>query len=230
MITCTSVLGFVGLPEDVQKLSSLLAFIGEGGAGWVVPTLLGLALLLLPADILDRTKSAPGASLAEGRSVSVQAREPRAERTTEDDLAPEVGKPAPASVPEPTTAPQVAPQPTPNPGDKRMFVDATPEELVKFYEDHIDIRADKLAQPYIGRWIQVSGPLQNAAPEEKGGVRACIHTYDPFMWIFMDIPAPGSVDVFAVKKQGSPVTVNGQIKRIGPHDLILENCELVDQP
>jgi hypothetical protein len=41
----------------------------------------------------------------------------------------------------------------------REFADVNAEYIIKFYREHSGIQAQKLVQPYMGKWLRVAGPL-----------------------------------------------------------------------
>jgi hypothetical protein len=43
----------------------------------------------------------------------------------------------------------------------RAVIDVSPEYLMSLYADHTSMQAQKLIEPYIGKWIKVSGPLDD---------------------------------------------------------------------
>jgi len=113
--------------------------------------------------------------------------------------------------------------------DNRIVVDATPEYLTCFFHNHIYIQAQKLAAPYIGKWIKITGPLSNVG-ELSGdsfqvtfadrGLRtsqAQVYMYFKREW----------VDRLSVLKQDDRITILGKISGISGVQVDLENCELI---
>lgn len=45
--------------------------------------------------------------------------------------------------------------------DERTFIDVTPAYLVGLFEGHTDLHTLKLTEPFVGKWMKVSGPLGN---------------------------------------------------------------------
>jgi len=142
----------------------------------------------------------------------------------------------------PSTIPDlIAPATISKPRDKirvagkqeRMFVGAgvTPEYLAKFFQDHTAIQAANLIEAFIGKWMKLSGrlndvrlhrdsfasvSLRRSAVEED--VRACNVTmffYQPWF------------DRLAILKRGEELTVIGRIDKVDALSLILEECEIV---
>jgi hypothetical protein len=48
----------------------------------------------------------------------------------------------------------------PGTSKKQMLRDVTPDYLMDLYKDKMSINADKLASSYIGKLMQISGPLR----------------------------------------------------------------------
>lgn len=208
VITGTSVLGFVGLPEDVQKLGSLLAFIGDGGAGWIVPTLLGLALLLLPTDTLERAKREREGPSRNGKARSVEV-------TTQSGAA------------DPGSRPQQ--MPTVEPAADSQATDVTPVRLTGFFENRTDIQAQRTVEPFIGKWMTVSGPLGNvSAFKTISQVTFAPETFDSTT-VYMYFKDRETVETRLYGlKSGDQLTVRGRIDKVTSHSVDLEDCELVD--
>ena len=113
--------------------------------------------------------------------------------------------------------------------EERVEVDVTPEYLTGFFKDHMDVQAQKLAAPFIGKWMTVSGPL--------GNVGAWRGTYSQvtFNRPGVDVPAiymifrdEAQVDRLSVLKHGDRMTVCGRIDELDCVRVQLDPCELIE--
>lgn len=123
-------------------------------------------------------------------------------------------------------APQEQPAPAPSvPG--RLFLpdDITPQYLCGLYRDHTAVQADRLASPYQGKWMKVSGSVDDIRAE-----------YDAFVitiWIVrgelianVRFDKRRWADRVSMLKQGSEIKVTGKLQTIGQHAVFLIKCEL----
>ena len=109
--------------------------------------------------------------------------------------------------------------------NKRIIVTDAPEYLAGFFENRTNIQGTKLAEPYIGKWIRISGSLSN------------VYEYGDFVVIFIHKPFPSPtiemyfgkewIEHISVLKIGDDTKVLGKIKEISSGTVTLENCELI---
>ncbi len=143
--------------------------------------------------------------------------------------------------PRPTNA-LVPPDPEPEPSGpepEREFVPSniTPEYLANLYDGLTDIQATPLIDPYIGKWMKVSGPLGNVQPPNdyftqvtfknkgmfEGGERFETHGHT-----YMYFRNPESAKRLAMLRPEADITVVGRIREANWVEVHLEDCELVD--
>jgi hypothetical protein len=104
--------------------------------------------------------------------------------------------------------------------DERSAVDVTPEYLMHFFEGHTDMQARARVADFIGKWMQVSGPLGNVSPElqvsfaDKSPVHMFFHKKK---W----------GDRLLTLSRGDNITVIGQIAYVERGNLVLYSCELM---
>ena len=98
---------------------------------------------------------------------------------------------------------------------------------MKLYEGNTQVQGNKLASAYFGKWMKVSGRLDDVI--SAGGKFALV--------TFLPEPSrPGAIylefsdhiDELALKRRGDQLVVLGQVKTIGERIFTLENCEIVD--
>lgn len=113
------------------------------------------------------------------------------------------------------------------PPAERIFVDASPEYLMGFFDEHTSAQAGRLITPYIGKWMRVSGIVLDVDSESdctiiRLGVKS-IRTmvtalFTEQRWI----------ERVETLRPNQPITVIGRISRVGRISLWLEQCEVVD--
>jgi hypothetical protein len=103
----------------------------------------------------------------------------------------------------------------------------TPDYLRGFYDQHIEVQADKLAEIYIGKWIRVSGPMRNIWEDEDGMLAFISDSNNMDILMRFDMKWKDRLSVLSKK---TTITVLGQIKRIQASHLSLHNCELLEIP
>ena len=124
---------------------------------------------------------------------------------------------------------------------ERVMVDVTPEFLTGLYKGHTTVQGDKLAADYMGKWMNVSGPLDDVFPLAYTGT---FEWYKEVEWTFQvtfgnrgfaydlsTVFARFNKDWFdriQLIQPGNNIFVVGQIVDIDGIHVDLWNCELVD--
>ncbi len=111
----------------------------------------------------------------------------------------------------------------------RDFVPATAMELTQLFVDHVSAQADKLIQPYLGKWLRVQGEVKDvfSLTDEWGVI------------LRMDRPPSLGISTslrfnqnegtrLQMLPRGSMLTVIGQISRVERDSVWLHNCEIVN--
>jgi hypothetical protein len=115
--------------------------------------------------------------------------------------------------------------------DGRTLVDVTPEYLTGLFDEHTIIQANRLVEAFIGKWMRLSGPVSDvgavgATGKGKTNVYFSGETFGHIM-VVMGFNDQSVVEhQLRVLKKGDWITVIGQIQRVSPTTLDLENCEL----
>lgn len=111
---------------------------------------------------------------------------------------------------------------------RRIFVgpDVTPEYLFSLYESYTSIQADKLAAAFIGKWMRISGTLDEVLPVEQASI-VTMERPDAlsFKYVYMYFDNSWT-DRLSMLKHGNPITVVGEISEIGRPLMRLRNREL----
>lgn len=111
---------------------------------------------------------------------------------------------------------------------ERVFVDVTPQELTKPFDTYVAAQAERLLQPYIGKWFRVTGPISNVHQHENFW-----QVFTPFYTAPNRLPQHISLN-FSVEWSGrlsvlardATITAIGEIERIDSSTIFLRNCEL----
>lgn len=115
----------------------------------------------------------------------------------------------------------------------RTFVGTslTPEYLVGLFEGHTSLQAKKLVEPYIGKWIVISGNLKHVSSTSPG------HAFVTFEGRGIADKAAGVnmffndnkwVERLSILRLADSLTVAGKIKDINQLEVDLEDCEVID--
>jgi hypothetical protein len=117
---------------------------------------------------------------------------------------------------------------TPLEGPKQI-VDVTPEELATLYKDHLTAQAERLAEPYIGKWMKISGQLWNLHKSSGGNSILVIRGPGSGFWpiLFLNF-MPEWESRVEVLRRDQNVSVVGKIDRISEDSLHLRDCELLE--
>lgn len=139
-------------------------------------------------------------------------------------------KSEPVSTPkEPVAASeQPAPAPPLTTSGGRETVDVEPDYLMDMFAQHTSIQAQRLIEPYIGKWMKVSGTLSDVQDTQYFSV---VTFENPplakLRIIFMYFEQPDRRDRLSVIRRGAPLTVLGQIKKVTGFQIELWSCELI---
>ncbi|HEY2034062.1 MAG TPA: hypothetical protein VGH02_10295 [Rhizomicrobium sp.] len=103
----------------------------------------------------------------------------------------------------------------------------TPSYLCDLYEGKTSIQASKLAAPFVGKWLRVSGPLQNVTePTTDGQFFVSLKQKsisDPL--IFLQFGSEW-LEKLTIIPRGDIITAIGQISAVTRFDISLKNSEL----
>jgi hypothetical protein len=121
-------------------------------------------------------------------------------------------------------------EPSGHRSEERLFVDRTPQELMRFREEHTSVNANKLLEVFMGKWLRVPGIFEDVAVERTtlfvtlvmptGTSRSVAFLYFQLEWH----------DRLLMLKRGAPITVIGRIVSVGLGEVVLTDCELETAP
>lgn len=114
--------------------------------------------------------------------------------------------------------------------EKRQFLADrfTPAFLMSLCDGLTDIQSQDALRPFIGEWIRVAGNLEHATPNPTFGAAGVTIVFpgerrrDAFLWFERDL------DSLAKVGRGERVTIEGRIKSISEHSMVLESCGLAN--
>lgn len=154
-----------------------------------------------------------------GGLVTMEVAERRSGQASPATIAVEADrKPETSSEPKPSS--RVLP-------NGRVVVNVTTDYLRGLFEGRTDVQAQKEVDIWIGKWMPVSGVVDDVQGDESWG----------FSVTFDDLPFPSKAWMrfngawagrLSVLKPGDAVTVLGKITAVNGAQVTLEECELVD--
>ncbi|MEA2758694.1 MAG: hypothetical protein QOH65_1307 [Methylobacteriaceae bacterium] len=112
---------------------------------------------------------------------------------------------------------------------RRVFVppELTPERLLGFFEQNTTMQATELTKDRIGQWIRITEPLGNVGAFNGYFVHVSFEKSGRGS-IYCLFRNPKDIDRLKILKQGDPISIEGQINRIEPYVLNLDNCEFAE--
>ena len=143
---------------------------------------------------------------------------------------PPSARPSPEATPAPTppgpaSAPPSLPAPTPAP---REFVDLDFEALAARTKTLNGIEAGRIYKVYVGKWIRVSGQIDDVTPAGNTGpiiVRFQAPTRNAGT-VYMTFDRAKWEDRLGVVSRGDALTASCRIELVQPNGMSLSDCEL----
>jgi tRNA_anti-like len=113
--------------------------------------------------------------------------------------------------------------------DPRIIVDATPEYICGLYNGKLDIQGAQLSAPYVGKWMRISGTVENVNNASMDGYFISLREYNGSSGaIVLTEFDKRWAEYIQVIKRGDRVRILGQIYSVGRESLVLVHSELVD--
>jgi hypothetical protein len=109
----------------------------------------------------------------------------------------------------------------------RYLIKRTAEELYGMYANaNLAIEGKRIVAPYIGKWMQVEGSVEDVSELEQLGLLRLHIKEQPrvTMWFH----AKEWLERLVVLRKGDHMIVQGQIEAIEATSISLDPCELVD--
>lgn len=121
---------------------------------------------------------------------------------------------------------QHAPQATPLADRSMVRVSIT--DLLSIYQEHTQVQAVKLVEPYIGGWMNVKGVVSDVVRNDLAeGHRVAIRAEATDEWVFAEFPENVQEQLPRLRRD-DPIEVVGRISTVSSGWLALEDCEFVD--
>jgi hypothetical protein len=133
---------------------------------------------------------------------------------------------APATQPSATRSPATTQSAIRQLPDGRTVVGVAPEYLLGFFADNLQLRGQTLAGPFLGKWMMVSGKVEDVAIL-CGQYGITFKGYTSPMKLLTMLFSDEWGNRLQLLKKGDEVTVLGQIVIIRKYVLTLGACEIV---
>jgi hypothetical protein len=196
--------GFVGIAVAFLPAEPNLTLVKVLSVGAVVCIIAGLLIFFWPERAAETTQTATQSG---SRNVQIQGQTVNfhGSISTGDEEVPAARLP-----------------------DGRTLVDVTPAYLASLYGEHTEIQADKLLEAFVGKWMRVSGSVEEVfATDENGACVAFPHEGPDEPSVMMYFRGKAVIDdQLRVLKIGDRITVIGQIESASAGVIVLKNCEL----
>lgn len=107
----------------------------------------------------------------------------------------------------------------------RVYVEDPANTLCSLYVEHTEITADRLARPYLGKWLRAFGEICDVSTTIYGKYWVYVTTEDrPSFHLEFDNEW---MDQVAILRKGQQIAVAGQIAAITSGSISLRHCEPV---
>jgi hypothetical protein len=140
---------------------------------------------------------------------------------------------SPAVTPLVPTANTTKTLPAPADTKGRVFVEpgVTLDYLWNIQKDRLAVQAKALTDPFVGKWMRLSGPVYNVnAWHELGSDSFCTVALEPpgttTRIVWLTFGSRDTCDRLAVLKQGDRIAFIGELADIRQASIELKNCEL----
>lgn len=111
-------------------------------------------------------------------------------------------------------------------GEERISANITPENLRTFYRNRTQIEGDRLAAPYINKWITIEDRVANISVSifPKGYEITCTNNVI-YTLLYFDDKWKGRIELL---RGGDVITVYGKITSANGSVVSLSDCELIN--
>ena len=109
--------------------------------------------------------------------------------------------------------------------EDRIFVDVAPSYLSGLLKDRLDIQGRKLVEPYIGKWLSLTGAVTDVYFDSVMMHLDPIKAIDSILLLLhFDIKWKDRIHTLRENQQ---ISVIGKIKTIREFDITMVHCELI---
>jgi hypothetical protein len=117
----------------------------------------------------------------------------------------------------------------------REFVLLNLEQLTGYYRDFTEGQAKRLVEPYIGRWVAVSGAIDEYSVQDMGGVQ---FSYETVVLKSVPFEHQGAMLIFGYGwrkfldgfNRNDVIAAYCKVQGVGEYSLFLDSCELAAPP
>jgi hypothetical protein len=110
-----------------------------------------------------------------------------------------------------------------------QITDAELKELMRVCLSKTDLQLSA-SKEYFGRWLQITGHLNNVSPFSKGHSTVTFQEYEVLSGNFISMQVSNRYQVDRILKntvRGTMLTISGQVTSIGAFGVILGKCEII---
>lgn len=108
---------------------------------------------------------------------------------------------------------------------ERIFIDDTPETILKLTDGLTTVQRNKFAEIYIGKWMKVTGPVRNVMPSRKDEKIVTV-SFGLAKSVSLRFDRQWS-DRVAMLRVKQTISAIGKVKEISVLDIDLVECELI---
>jgi hypothetical protein len=111
----------------------------------------------------------------------------------------------------------------------RIFADITPQDLVRPFDTYVAIQAEKLIQPYLGKWLRVTEPVGNvrSLPNGQWQVTVALKINESGIMVLSLTFDNEWGDRLSILTRDATIRAIGQIDKIRSREIFFEHCELI---
>jgi len=116
------------------------------------------------------------------------------------------------------------------PPTERILTDKSPQELTDFFRNFIDVQAQKLIEPFLGKWLKIVGPVTDASHYKDSFWQVFIYVEDKHSSFGIQISllfADTWTERLSLITHGTTISTIGRINKVGKTGIELHACELV---
>jgi hypothetical protein len=113
----------------------------------------------------------------------------------------------------------------PAPNASKIFINATPDYLMDLVEGKLSTEAERMIEPYIGKWMTVTDRISDVSIRNTGSI--VTERNDRYRQLDLWFNSAWNERLNVLYK-GQEIRVNGKIDRIWPTRIFLIDCELTN--
>ena len=107
--------------------------------------------------------------------------------------------------------------------ESRIYSDMTPKALSDFYTDRTMAEGDRLAFPYLNKWLRLTGVVHDVKIYDAGNGTVFTEGHNGLLTLRFKKEWKSSIEVL---RTGDSLKTEGRLVEIGLSNLVLEDCEI----